>query len=112
MKTCFNCGNNADPRNSVGQKVIDRLGGDGLSFHPLDHFGFCVKRRQWLDIARRNCGNWTDPCKRDLNHIHLPLPPKLAKVAVKARPHRYRIAAALYSVALAAALLATDWMAG
>lgn len=118
MKTCYSCGNKVDPRTPHGRRNLDHLGRKRgkrdhlLDFHPLAHFGFCARRKVWLDTSRVDCGNWTHPCHFDVNHHHLALPKAFRRLAHKAHVRRYELAVAVLSVGVAAALTMTAYVSG
>lgn len=118
MKTCYTCGNKADPATYHGKRNLDRLGRKRanrdpmLDFHPLAHFGFCVRRRLWLDNSRNDCGNWTVPCQFDANRVHIELPGKVKRIVESAYPYRYGLAVSVISVGLVFALSLTAYVSG
>lgn len=71
MKTCYNCGNSARPETPHGRRNLSALKAALHDFHPLEHFAFCVRRKQWLDLARQNCVGWTNPHHFDASKHHV-----------------------------------------
>lgn len=118
MKTCYTCGNKADPGTYHGKRNLTRLGKERkkrdplLDFHPLAHFGFCVRRHQWLEDSRVDCANWTHPCEFSANHVHVRFPRKLHRAVERAHKHRYPLTVAATSVGVAVALALTAWVSG
>lgn len=94
MRTCYNCGNNANPTTVGGKRNVLRLNRAAFSeYHPLSHFGFCVKRRQWLENHRIDCRNWSDPCCFDASRVRIHLPRRVDALMLMLDKCRYTLAA-------------------
>jgi len=83
MKTCFNCGNSTRPETHHGKRNLKAMRAALNDFHPLEHFAFCARRKQWLDIARRDCVGWIDPQHFDFSKHHVDWRHKVHDVCAK-----------------------------